>query len=261
MKKWILKKEITEILNTYSVRKDEFEAIEKKGFEYYYKSKFARGYYINISEEIKKGGKDMCDIVTGRIIVTHTKANGRITYNDIWERDKEGKLEFLFRNLWNQPFSDGEYIRDLKEDVEKMREQYHKLTDDTEYKELKREKLKLEMDLDEKDNKYNELEEKYQQLIDENESLKKEVEQLKSDSDKDNSDLQEKIEKLQQENQRLKNEKHNARGAGRKPSQERLNAIEQVKKLLEAGASEQEIKKQLGISKATFYRYKRNISN
>lgn len=271
MKKWILKKEITEILNTYSVRKDEFEAIEKEGFEYYYKNKFVRGYLIHISEEIEKS------IKTGRIIVTHTEPNGKITYNDIWKRNEENKLEFVFRNPWNQPFSDAEYIRDLEEDIEKMREQYHKLTDDTEYKELKREKLKLEMQLDEQEEKYqkliNEKEElernlyeqfqNFHDLISENESLKRELEKLKSDSDKDNSDhLQEEIEKLHQENQKLKNEKkHNARGAGRKPSQERLNAIEQVKKLLEAGASEQEIKEQLGISKATFYRYKRNISN
>lgn len=244
MKKWILKKEITAILNMYSIRKDEFEAIEKEGFEYYYKSKFTRGYYIHISQEIEKGGKDICDIETGRIIVTHIKANGKITYNDIWERDKEGKLEFLFRNPWNQPFSDGEYIKDLKEDVEKMREQYRKLIDDTKYKELKAEKKKLEMELDEKDKKYNELEEQYQRLISEKESLKKELEKLKS------------------ENQKLKSEKkHNARGAGRKPSQERINAIKEVQQLLESGTSEHEIQKQLGISRSTFYRYKRNINN
>ena len=45
---------------------------------------------------------------------------------------------------------------------------------------------------------------------------------------------------------------HNARGAGRKPSQERLNAISQVKSLLESGCSDQEIMNQLGISRATF---------
>lgn len=277
MKKWILKKEITEILNTYSVRRDEFEAIKKEGFEYYYKSKFARGYYIHISEEIEKGGKDIRDIATGRIIVTHTKANGRITYNDIWDRDKEGKLEFRFRNPWDQPFSDAEYIRNLEEDIEKMREQYHKLTDDTEYKELKREKLKLEMQLDEQEEKYQKLiDEKeelernlheqfqnFHDLISENESLKRELEKLKGDFGKDNSDhLQKEIEKLHQENQKLKNEKkHNARGAGRKPSQERINAIEEVRQLLESGTSEHEIMSKLGISKATFYRYKRNINN
>lgn len=247
MKKWILKKEITEILNTYSVRKDEFEAIEKEGFEYYYKSKFARGYYIHISEEIEKGGKDIRDIATGRIIVTHTKANGRITYNDIWDRDKEGKLEFRFRNPWDQPFSDAEYIRNLEEDIEKMREQYHKLTD---------EKEELERNL------YEQFQNFYD-LISENESLKRELEKLKGDFGKDNSDhLQKEIEKLHQENQKLKNEKkHNARGAGRKPSQERINAIEEVRQLLESGTSEHEIMSKLGISKATFYRYKRNINN
>lgn len=220
MKKTILKTEITKILNTYSVRKDEFEEIKKEGLENYYKSKFTRGYYIHISEEIEKS------TITGRIIVKHIKPNGKITYNDIWERNEENKLEFIFRNTWKQPISDAEYIRDLKEDVELMKEQYQK-------------------------------------LIIENKNLKEQIENIKNDFNKNNSNhLQEEIEKLHQENQKLKNEKkHNARGAGRKPSQERINAIKKVKQLLEAGTSEHEIMNKLGISKATFYRYKKSIKN
>ncbi len=216
MKKLILKSEITKILNTYSVRKDEFEEIKKENLENYYKSKFARGYYIHISEEIEKSTR------TGRIIVKHINGNGKITYNDIWERNEENKLEFIFRNTWNQPISDAEYIRDLKEDVELMREQYKK-------------------------------------LIIENKNLKEQIENF----NKNNSNhLQEEIEKLHQENQKLKNEKkHNARGAGRKPSQERINAIEEVQRLLATGTSENEIMNKLGISKATFYRYKKSIKN
>lgn len=55
------------------------------------------------------------------------------------------------------------------------------------------------------------------------------------------------------------NTKHNARGAGRKPSPERLKSIEQVKVLLDSGCSDQDIMTQLGISRATFYRYKKEI--
>ena len=54
---------------------------------------------------------------------------------------------------------------------------------------------------------------------------------------------------------------HNARGAGRKPSQERLNAIEAVREMLNNGSSEQEIMKRLKISRATFFRYKKCIKN
>ena len=52
---------------------------------------------------------------------------------------------------------------------------------------------------------------------------------------------------------------HNARGAGRKPSPERLKSIEQVKALLGSGCSDQDVMTQLGISRATFYRYKKSI--
>lgn len=54
---------------------------------------------------------------------------------------------------------------------------------------------------------------------------------------------------------------HNARGAGRKPSAERAEAVKQVQQLLDAGASEQEIMKKMQISRATFYRYKRGVNN
>lgn len=53
----------------------------------------------------------------------------------------------------------------------------------------------------------------------------------------------------------------NERGAGRKPSQERLNAIAKVNALLIAGRDEEYIMNDLKISRATFYRYKKNIAN
>lgn len=83
---------------------------------------------------------------------------------------------------------------------------------------------------------------------------------IAADFEKEN--LLKQIEELQQENMELKSKtKHNARGAGRKPSQERINAITQVKALMDKGISDKDIQQKLGISKATFYRYKRDINS
>ena len=69
------------------------------------------------------------------------------------------------------------------------------------------------------------------------------------------NDLKEKYHKLINDTNA-----HNVRGAGRKPSQERLDAISRVKSLLESGCSDQDVMNQLGISRATFYRYKKSIN-
>lgn len=200
MKKWITKLEVKKILNTYSVRKDEFESVSD--INYCYRSKLIRGYMITISEEQNRFEK------TGRIIVTHTRDNGKRTYVDTWERDKGNNLCFLFRNLWNQPLSDAKYIKDLECQI-------------VELKQAGRE-LQAQM-------------QKNQKLITDTQALGVRPEQPKS--------------------------KHNERGAGRKPSQERLNAIGRMKELLESGTSEQDIMGKLGISRATFYRYKKSLNN
>lgn len=57
---------------------------------------------------------------TGRIIVSHTQSNGKRTYVDVWERDRNDNLQFRFRNLWNQPLSDADYIKDLKKENEQL---------------------------------------------------------------------------------------------------------------------------------------------
>lgn len=75
--------------------------------------------------------------------------------------------------------------------------------------------------------------------------------------------LRQQINDLEKKYQQLKNDTHihNARGAGRKPSKERLHSIDQVKNLLDSGCSDQDIMNLLKISRATFYRYKRSINN
>lgn len=200
MKKWITKSEIAQIINTYSIRKDEFKQVSN--INYCYQSKLIKGYMITLSEEQNNIEK------TGRIIVTHTQDNGKRTYIDVWERDKSNNLQFRFRDLWNQPLSDAEYIKDLEYQIENLKQAGRKLQV--------------------------ELQKKQKLIFDTNEPIQQ-PEQPKT--------------------------KHNERGAGRKPSQERLNAIEQMKTLLKSGISEQDIMNTLGISRATFYRYKKSISN
>lgn len=96
--------------------------------------------------------------------------------------------------------------------------------------------------------------------------LEQKIKELKQAGIKLQSQLQENRklivdthETIQQQEQ--SKTKHNERGAGRKPSQERLNAIEQMQALLKSGMSEQDIMNKLGISRATFYRYKKSINN
>lgn len=201
MEKRIKQAELKEILNTYSIRKDEFEPAGNIG--YCYMSKVVKGYMITISEDEHWGDK------TERIIVSHTRGNGRRTYTDIWERDKDGKLEFAFRNLQNQPLSDADYIKDLEREIDSLKQAGRELQ-----KQFQNQKL----------------------ITDTTEPAKEQQPERQKPGD-------------------------NERGAGRKPSPERLEAIDQMRSLLKAGASEQDIMSQLGISRATFYRYRRSINN
>ena len=219
MKKWITKKEISEILQNYSIQKNEFQQLGDS--EHYYQSKYVKGYVISFSEEQQSEEK------TGRVIVSHTNTTGKKTFNDIWER-KDGNMQFQYRNPWNMPTSDFYYLKDLEKENEQLRQagrelqnklkEYQKLNNNTEY--------------------IKELEQQNRQLKAENEKLQSQI---------NNTSLMPKI--------------HNARGAGRKPSQERLNAIEAVREMLNNGSSEQEIMKRLKISRATFFRYKKCIKN
>lgn len=186
-----------------------------------YKSTFVDGYIINVSKEP--------DPEIERIHVAHTQDGGIRTYVDIWERSAGGKLEFRFRNLQGQPVSDAKYIKELEQENAELKQAGRELKQakkelERENGELKQAKKELRAQLDE-----------CQKLIDDTDRWMQQIEQRKP--------------------------KHNERGAGRKPSKERLDAIARMQVLLESGAGEQEIKKALGISRATFYRYKRSIKN
>lgn len=229
-KKWITKLEVEKILKTYSIRKDEFQPAGSQ--EYFFQSRIIKGYTISIIQE-KSESKDYSEI-TGRIVVSHTQWNGKKTFNDIWQRDSSGNIHFLFRNLWNQPVSDADYIRETEEkniqlqrDILKLQEQLSAVHSDA--------------------GKQNDSHELIKDTGSESEIIR----------------LQKQINDLKKQYQKLKNDTdvHNARGAGRKPSKERLNAIKQVKMLLDSGYSDQEIINRLEISRSTFYRYKKSINN
>jgi len=200
-KKWITKSEILKLLKTYSIRKDEFLPVGESG--YFFQSQIIKGYTIKLSQETI----DAPDYYkkTGRIIVSHAQSNGKRTYVDVWERDQNGDLQFRFRNLWNQPLSDADYIKELEEKNDQLLQAGRKLQDQLstiQYERINSQEL----------------------IVDTND--KEEVLYLRNQ-----------INKLEEKYQKLKNDTHvhNARGAGRKPSKERLNAISQVKSLLDSG--------------------------
>lgn len=190
IKKWITKKEIADILKTYSVRTDEFEQIGTEG--YFFQSRFTKGYTISFEPEIQHGTEK-----TGRIVISHSKNGGKRTFHDIWERDSNNKLQFMYRNPWNRPFSDYDYICSLEAQIIELKEAGQK--------------------------------------------------------------LQSQLAALAKKNQELINgTKHNARGAGRKADPEHLEAqAREVQNLLADGKTADEVQKIMGISKSSFFRYKK----
>lgn len=224
IKKWITKKEIDQILKSYSVRPNEFEPVGDN--EYFFKSNYANGYTISLEQEIQYGSEK-----TGRILVSHTNGKGRRTYYDIWKRDSSGKLQFVFRNPWNKPCADYEYINDLESQIADLREYGQKI------------QQQLQQGIscapqNENDSKINLLE-------------------------SENKRLHNRIQVLEEENQKLINKtKHNARGAGRKVDIQHLETqVSKIQSLLNSGKTAMEIQKIMGISRSSFFRYKKLIKD
>lgn len=230
MKKWVTKSEISKILKTYSIRKDEFQPVGESG--YFFQSQMVKGYTIKISQETIEAPDYFRK--TGRIIVSHSQSNGKRKYVDVWERDQNGNLQFHFRNLWNQPLSDADYIKDLEKENEQLIQAGRKLQEQL-------------------------------AAIYANPNEQNIIHKLISDTTNASeiTDLHEQLTALREKCQKLIHDTniHNARGAGRKPSKERSEAINQVKELLKSGCSNQDVINQLCISLATFYRYKKSIKD
>lgn len=222
-KKRITKKEVADILKSYSVRPNEFEQVGDDG--YFFKSSYTKGYTISFEPEIQNGS-----VKTGRIIVSHTQNGGKRTFQDLWERDPDGRLQFVFRNPWNRPFADYDYIQELEAQIS----------------ELKEYGLKLQEQLEKCPGS---------SPLETTESLKQELTILRSENEALRNQivaLTEKYDKL------IKETKHNARGAGRKANPAHLEAqARKIQGLLDAGKTPVEVQKALRISRSTFFKYKK----
>lgn len=104
---------------------------------YFFKSCYTKGYTISLEPEIQHGS-----IKTGRIVVSHTQNGGKRTFQDVWERDPDGRLQFVFRNPWDRPFADYDHIQELETQILELKEgglklqeqlaEYHEPLNDTE---------------------------------------------------------------------------------------------------------------------------------
>lgn len=228
IKKWITKKEIADILKEYSVRTDEFERIGTDG--YFFQSKYTKGYTVSVEPEVQHGS-----IRTGRVIVSHTQSGGKRTFQDVWERDAGNKIQFVFRNPWNKPLADYDHIRDLE----------------TQIFELKESGLKLQAQLE----KCHEPAIDAKLTLETPEQLEQELTFLKSE----NKALRSQLDALTEEYDKLiKKTRHNARGAGRKADPAHLETqVKKVQDLLNSGHTPTEVQKIMGISRSSFFKYKK----
>lgn len=221
-KKWITKKEIEKLIRSYSVRPNEFEPFGNEGYSF--KSRYAKGYTISLEQEIQHGNEK-----TGRILVSHTKGNGERTYCDIWEWDFERNLQFVFRNPRNVPFTDYSCIHDLE----------------TQIKELKEAGCNRQNQLKDSPETPGHLQQELNLLKIENETLRNQV-----------SSLEKKVQEL------INKTQHNARGAGRKADPQKLeDQAKKLQSLLADGKSASEIQETMGISRSTFFRYKKILNS
>lgn len=235
MKKWVTKKEISDLLKAYSVRPDEFESFGDDGYSF--KSRYAKGYVISFEPEIQHE-----NVKTGRIILSHTKWDGKRTFQDIWGRDSNGKLQFFFRNPWNKPFADYDYIHDLETENKELKETGQKVITNQNIQKMFNERS---------------------QLLDRLSDLVKQTNEKIALLELENEALREKSAFLEKQNQKLINEtEHNARGAGRKADPQHLKEqVAKVQSLIEEGKSISEIQQIMGISRSSYFRYKKFIEN
>ena len=220
-KKWITKKEIESILKSYSVRPNEFESVGDN--EYFFKSNYARGYTISLEQEMQYCNTEK----TGRILVSHADAHGKRTYCDIWKRDLSGKLQFAFRNPSDKLFADYEYINDLERQIAELKKHGQEIQQNINSASQNESDLKINL------------------------------------LEAENRKLYDRIQLLEEENKKLiNNTRHNARGAGRKSDIQHLEAqVSKVQSLLNSGKSAAEIQKIMGISKSSFFKYKKRIKD
>lgn len=112
MKYFLSKQQIDEIIEAYSVRKNEFlirQDISTTN-QIVLMHKKIEGYMLVVAPEIEKSFEAK---ETGRIIVEHTNSTGHIAYRDVWTKE----LKWQSRNPANIPLSDPDYVKDLEEEI------------------------------------------------------------------------------------------------------------------------------------------------
>ena len=157
----------------------------------------------------------------GYFEVRRTDANGNTKFIDRWKKEKNGSMTFISSNPIEVPLSDIEVIKDLQEENEKLREAGREL------------KKQLANNPGTSSVSEIDLLELYE-LREENEKLKKEL-----------SDIRDKLTR---------------RGrAGRPEDTEKKELLhDKITRLIESGKTEKEICKELEISRATYFRYKKS---
>ncbi len=120
-KKALTKADRDKILNSYSLRKNEFTEYSSEG--YTYKSHILNQGGITYLITIKVVDDDGNNKT---IHVTHSDNRGRRTFIDVWTKLKDGTLEWLCRNPVNVPLSDIEVIHDLKAQLAALNERFNK---------------------------------------------------------------------------------------------------------------------------------------
>ena len=229
-KNWITKKQLSQLIDAYSFKKNEFVLDEgqESGTYRYSSSRKDSGLHLSISSWYNS----IQDKTEG-YKVSLSDENGIITCTDFY-RPEGDSLIHVMRNVPKEPSSDG--YREALKDIRHLEKENYAL--------------------------YHEK----QCLQDEIDGLKKQLAKAR-----DITSLEKKIEKLSAENRQLKKDIRkcqkltavthvkNERGAGRHKSPERAEAVKRLKQLIAEDVSQDEIMKELKISKRTFYRYKKEL--
>ncbi len=273
-KQFLTKKEKEKILETYSrCFEREFDKIGPYTFGIPYT------YMISMCPEIYKGTE------TGRILVNHFKYISKIPFFiDVWER-VDGELYFSSRNLSDKNLvSASERIKMLEEELEayqRMNESKaevlslrgRKLSEyvrkEYKYWKLSHEEMNRAFNLvhamkEEQDTYFKEST-YYWELLKERDDALMTADELKSKNFKLEETVKKLNEKLLSVSKSLKeapkNEKqtHNARGAGRKKSKVTEEKRKKVQKMILNGVPRDEICKEMGIGKSTYYRYAEGV--
>lgn len=230
VKNWITKKQLAQLVDAYSFKKNEFvldEGQESGSYRYSCSRKDSRIHltissWYNSIQDKTEGYK-----------VSLSDENGIITCTDFY-RPEGYSLIHVMRIVPKEPRSK-EHMEALK-DIRYLEKENFALEGEKRRLQNENEDLKNKL---KKARNITSLEKKIEKLSEENRQLKKDITEC----------------------QKLTAVTHvkNERGAGRHKSPERTEAVTRLKQLIEADVSQKEIMNELKISKRTYYRYKKEL--